>query len=172
MKMLLDYIGRRVAGYLRSLYWKSVYEGYRDRYSIGRDFRFNGVDVIFYGDGSIVVGQGSYIGGLSTVYAANGYKVVVGSGCSISHNVRIYTASPIADSDFSIESPPSKYGDVLIGNYSWIGANVFINPGVVIGENAVIGANSVVTRNVAPGEIWGGVPARLIRKKQGGVDAA
>ena len=55
--------------------------------------------------------------------------------------------------------------NIIIGDYVWIGANVFINGGIEVGENSIIGANSVVTHNVSPNSIVGGVPAKLIRKK-------
>lgn len=44
-----------------------------------------------------------------------------------------------------------------------IGANATILPGVVIGENALVGAGAVVVRDVAPGEVVAGNPARVIR---------
>ena len=43
-----------------------------------------------------------------------------------------------------------------------IGANVTLLPGVVIGENALVGAGSVVVRDVAPGAVVAGNPARVI----------
>jgi acetyltransferase-like isoleucine patch superfamily enzyme len=45
-----------------------------------------------------------------------------------------------------------------------IGANVTLLPGVVIGENALVGAGSVVVRDVAPGAVVAGNPARVIRQ--------
>ena len=50
-----------------------------------------------------------------------------------------------------------------IGDDVWIGADAIIRRGVKIGKGAVIGANCVVTKDVGPYEIWGGVPAKLIR---------
>jgi acetyltransferase-like isoleucine patch superfamily enzyme len=45
----------------------------------------------------------------------------------------------------------------------WLGAGVIILPGVKIGRAAVLGAGAVVTRDVAAGDVVGGVPARAIR---------
>jgi acetyltransferase-like isoleucine patch superfamily enzyme len=45
-----------------------------------------------------------------------------------------------------------------------IGANTTILPGVVVGENALVGAGSVVVRDVAPGTVVAGNPARVIRR--------
>jgi acetyltransferase-like isoleucine patch superfamily enzyme len=43
-----------------------------------------------------------------------------------------------------------------------IGANATLLPGVVIGEGALVGAGSVVTRDVSPGAVVAGNPARKI----------
>jgi maltose O-acetyltransferase len=148
-----------------NLYHGMVYSRFKDRYKIANTFRFNGHNILLYGDGEIICGEDSYVGDRSTLHAAKGCKLLIGNGCQISSNVRIFTQTAIADADFSIKPVPSKFGDVKIGNFCWIGANVLINPNITIGENSVIGANSVVSKDIPPGEIWGGVPARLIRKK-------
>jgi maltose O-acetyltransferase len=156
----------RFLGKFSTLYWIAAYSVFRARYRLDRAFRFNGKSILLYGDGIIEAGAGSYVGELSTLQAAKGYAIRIGVGCAISHNVRVYTQSAVPDADFSLGEPPQKYGDVVFGDYCWVGANVFVNPGVVIGANAVVGANSVVTKDIPPFEIWGGVPAKLIRKKR------
>jgi acetyltransferase-like isoleucine patch superfamily enzyme len=45
-----------------------------------------------------------------------------------------------------------------------IGSGVTILAGVEIGESSIVGAGSVVTKDVAPGTIVAGNPARLIRR--------
>lgn len=140
---------------------------YRQKYNIAKSFKFNGININFYGDGEIICGDNSYIGNFSTIQSSEGYKVEIGKNCAISHNVRIYTTTYIADQDFNdFENREIKGANVFIGNGVWIGANVFINPGVKIGENTIIGANSVVTKDLPNNMICGGVPCKAIREKK------
>jgi len=44
-----------------------------------------------------------------------------------------------------------------------LGSNVVIYPGVTIGAGAIVSAGAVVTRDVAPGVVVGGNPAKVIR---------
>lgn len=53
-------------------------------------------------------------------------------------------------------------GKVDIRDNVFVGINCVIMPGVTIGPNAIIAAGAVVTKDVAPGDIVGGVPARPI----------
>ena len=54
---------------------------------------------------------------------------------------------------------------VTIGNDVWIGSRVIILPGVTIGDGCIIGAGAVVTKDVPPYSVVGGVPGRIIRKR-------
>jgi acetyltransferase-like isoleucine patch superfamily enzyme len=51
----------------------------------------------------------------------------------------------------------------LVRRRASIGTGAIIMGGVTVGEGAMIGAGAVVTKDVAPGEIVAGVPARLLR---------
>lgn len=142
-----------------------IYSVFKNKYDVNESFRFNGYRILLYGEGDIVLGDNSYIGSLSTIQSVKGMRVDIGKNCCISHNVRIYTETDIADQDFSLENKLTKKGSVKIGDYVWIGANVLIVPGVVIGNNSIIGANSVVTKSIDENTIVGGVPARVLMKK-------
>ncbi|MBI1949632.1 MAG: N-acetyltransferase [Deltaproteobacteria bacterium] len=48
-----------------------------------------------------------------------------------------------------------------VGKRASIGSGAVILCGITIGEGALIGAGAVVTKDVAPGEVVAGVPARL-----------
>ena len=53
---------------------------------------------------------------------------------------------------------------IIIGNDVFIGANTIIGKGVNIGDNAIIAAGSVVTSDIPHNEIWGGNPAKFLKK--------
>ncbi|WP_343208620.1 DapH/DapD/GlmU-related protein [Anaerolentibacter hominis] len=66
---------------------------------------------------------------------------------------------------------PAERGDNLpssihIGRNVWIGSHATILPGVTIGDNSIIAAGAVVTRDVPPGMIVAGVPAKPIKALQ------
>lgn len=57
-----------------------------------------------------------------------------------------------------------KCRPVHICRNAWIGANATILPGVTVGENAVVAGGAVVTKDVPPGTIVGGNPAKVLKK--------
>lgn len=99
--------------------------------------------------GSGEVGPGLYIQhGFSTIVAAKS----IGEKCWINQQVTI---------GFEQERQP------VIGNHVRICAGAIIVGDVTIGDNAIVAAGAVVTHDVPAGEIWGGVPARYIKKVRG-----
>lgn len=93
----------------------------------------------------------------------------------IEENVKIGVGCLIYDTDFhssdflsrrTAEQDIPTNRPVLIKKDAFIGACCIILKGVTIGERAIIGAGSVVTKDVPPGEIWGGNPAKCIKKEE------
>lgn len=96
--------------------------------------------------------------GDGTVFGYGGIGVVIhkasriGKGCLISQGVTIGGRS-------GLEGAP------VIGDYVRIGAGAKILGNIRIGDFAVIGANAVVVKDVAPGAVVAGVPARELRRE-------
>ena len=84
---------------------------------------------------------------------------------TLSPNVKIYAIAqdPHSKSFNTITKP------VLIKKNVWICADVTILPGVTIGENAVIASKSIVNKSVNANEIWGGNPAKYIKKRNNSI---
>jgi carbonic anhydrase/acetyltransferase-like protein (isoleucine patch superfamily) len=64
----------------------------------------------------------------------------------------------------AVEGERVDLGRIVIGSNVTIGVKAVILPDVVIGDGAIVAAGAVVTKGarIAPGEIWGGVPAKKI----------
>ena len=52
---------------------------------------------------------------------------------------------------------------ITIEDNVWLGGGVIVCPGVTIGADTVVGAGAVVTKDLPPGVLAAGVPARIVR---------
>jgi NDP-sugar pyrophosphorylase family protein len=93
-------------------------------------------------------------------------QIIANVGIEIGEDALIGAGCLICDSDMH-EVPlgsgkPTAMAPIRIGARAFIGARCIILKGVTIGEGAVVGAGSVVTRDIPPGVIAGGNPAKPI----------
>jgi acetyltransferase-like isoleucine patch superfamily enzyme len=109
----------------------------------------------------LYIGDNSYLANGSMVLSQR--EVRIGRGCSISWHVLIMDSSSYAVG-YSDEEPQIRVGPVIIGDHVWIGCRAVILKGVTVGDGAVIANNSVVTRDVPPGVMVAGNPARVVRE--------
>lgn len=103
------------------------------------------------------------------------YTVRVGRRVRIEHfGGMILVAQAIGDdvilrqnTTFGIASLAHDKERPVIGNRVEVGAGAVILGGIHVGDDAVIGANAVVVKDVPPRAVVGGVPARILRTKDG-----
>lgn len=93
-------------------------------------------------------------------------EVRIGDNVLIGPNCTLITVTHALDADERNRGLMQGL-PVTIGNDVWLAAGVTVLPGVTIGDGAVVGAGSVVTRDVEPGTVVAGVPARFIRRIEG-----
>jgi UDP-perosamine 4-acetyltransferase len=105
------------------------------------------------------VGEGSVLlaGSVVNAGAVLGKNVILNTGaiiehdCTVGDHVHVATGATVA-------------GSVRIGEGVHIGAGATVRQGITIGRGAVIGAGAVVIKDVAPGMVVVGVPARPLSR--------
>jgi UDP-2-acetamido-3-amino-2,3-dideoxy-glucuronate N-acetyltransferase len=149
---------------------------------LGRDVRIFQPDLVnLYG---CSVGDDTRIGAFVEIQK----NVSVGARCKISSHSFLCEGVTIEDEVFvghgvmfinDIEPRATAPGGALQTEADWtviptricrgasLGSGAVIMGGVTVGANALVGAGAVVTRDVEPGEVVAGVPARLLRSGAG-----
>lgn len=109
----------------------------------------------FYRLVGIRVGRGVSVGLMAMMDIFYPQYITIGDNTVIGYNVTLLAH------EFLV--PEYRLGPVEIGANVMIGANSTVLPGVRIGDGAVIGAGSLVNRDIPPGVLACGVPARVKR---------
>jgi putative colanic acid biosynthesis acetyltransferase WcaF len=105
-------------------------------------------------------GDESAIGEHAFIY--NLGRVTLGSRVTISHRAHLCAGThDYTKPDFPLLRPP-----IVIGSDAWICADAFVGPGVTVGEGAIVGARAVAMKDVRPGSIVVGNPARESKKRE------
>ena len=126
----------------------------------------------------------------SKINVSGGAKLIIGDYTGISNttieceseivignSVNIGAGSMLFDTDFhstdwhdrymrKSDIPNRKIKPIRIGDCVFIGARCIICKGVNIGDRSIVAAGSVVVKDIPSDELWGGNPARFIKKLQ------
>ena len=122
--------------------------------------------VMTMGNGSIHIGDRV---GMSNV------ALIARESITVENDVLLGSGVVIYDNDFHALDAKNRCGGgdndirsapVLIKEGAFVGAGAMILKGVTTGRNSIVGAGSVVSRSIPDGEIWGGNPARFIKKAE------
>ena len=100
------------------------------------------------------------------IWAEKNSKITFGENILVGPGVKIFCGNH----GIKLNGIPMTYqerteADISIGNDVWIGANSVITSGVSIADGAVVAAGSVVTKDVPANTIVGGVPTKIINRR-------
>lgn len=139
------------------------------RVSIGRNCTFGYFSVA---SGRFVTSPELIVG--NNVHVGSHVRFVVNQRISIGDRVGIAGRCWISDSDAHPSDPerrqrgdditPEDIAPVTIEDRVWLGHGVHILKGVTLGHGCVVAAGSVVNKDVPPGGLAMGVPARIIKQ--------
>ena len=128
--------------------------------AISPDVRGLGFGSYFH-TSAISIGAGAHVNDFC--YFENLAPVAIGNNAGVGMRTTILTSHhPIGDASRRVGE--WKLLPVTLGDGCWIGARSLILAGVTVGEGAVVAAGAVVTTDCEPNHLYGGVPAKLIRK--------
>jgi len=113
---------------------------------------------------NVRIGARTTIGFYTFIYASEGINI--GTDCLIAPFVYIVDSDHSINAKKPINTQPNITEKIVIGDDVWIATGAKILKGVTIGEGAVIAAGAVVKEDVPPYSIVGGIPAKIIGKRE------
>ncbi len=112
------------------------------------------------------IGDNSNIGAYAYMGAAGGIRI--GRNVMMGPRVSLLAEQHNIDrTDIPMKDQGTSRKGIIIEDDVWLGANCCVLDGVTVGTGAVIAAGAVVSKDVPPFAIVGGVPAKIIRMRDG-----
>ncbi len=118
-------------------------------------------------DGDITLGDQVNIGFHSEIFS--GSSVTVGRhGLLAAYTYLVGGGHEFEGAERAVLEQPRSSRGIVLGDNVWLGAGVKVLDGVSIGSNVVVGAGAVVTDDLPDGAVAAGLPARVLRHRDGG----
>lgn len=129
--------------------------------TVGRNVRICSSATIL-GSDALTIGDNVWIGHQSLIVCSA--PVTIGSNVNIAPRVYIGTGTHEINPDGLSVAGKGKSLPIRIGSGAWLCANSQILAGVSVGDCSIVAMGGVVLKDVPSHEVWGGVPAKMIRK--------
>jgi acetyltransferase-like isoleucine patch superfamily enzyme len=118
-------------------------------------------------DGDIVLGDHTNIGFHCEVFSAS--TVTVGRhGLFAAYTYLVGGGHEFERADVPVLEQGRSSRGITLGDDVWLGTGTKVLDGVRIGRGVVVGAGAVVTDDLPDGAVAVGVPARVVRRRDGG----
>jgi hypothetical protein len=111
----------------------------------------------------ITIGPGSYLIDNRINLTDSHSLIDIGPGCMLGSGAEIRLGDGHVVYDIDTGEILNQAHHVVLGSRVWLAQDVLILKDVEIGNDSIIGARSVVTRDIPPGSVAAGIPAKVIR---------
>ena len=186
---LHQFITQTITGFFRVVYWTPLFKS-RLKNAPKRLYLYSGMPLLL-GPLNMTLGDNCRVSGHSTISGRASKTIqpelVIGNNVGISwqnelfvgdrieigNNVRLavkvrlvgYPGHPIDPQARATGAPDAdeQVGNIIIEDDVWLTAGVTVMGGVRIGAGTIVATGSVVTKDLPPGVLAGGIPAKVIR---------
>lgn len=125
-------------------------------------------NVSFRNGERIQIGARAHIGEYCSLWAGDTTgRIVIGEDALFGPQVYVTASNYLFEPGTPVWRQPRVEKNVIIGAGVWLGARVTVLPGVTIGDGCVVAAGCVVTRDLPPDAVAAGVPARIVKMRDG-----
>jgi acetyltransferase-like isoleucine patch superfamily enzyme len=137
-----------------------------DNVSIARDSILFCTGVIAHRGSGITIGDRTGIGARAFLAGQGG--ITIGNDVITGPNIQVFSENHNFDNvTQTIKEQGVTKQAVIIGNNCWLGGGITILAGVILGDGCVVAAGSVVNKSFPANSIIAGVPAKLIKSREG-----
>lgn len=142
---------------LRTILWRGIFKiGKRSRLCKGQRFTKTK---------SIKIGDNCFINKKNLFSCEGGIKI--GNHCLVGFENKFITVThPECNTKKNEPGSSISFEPINIGNNVWITSNCVILPGTTIEDNVILAAGAIATGKLEKGWLYGGVPAKKIRKRK------
>jgi acetyltransferase-like isoleucine patch superfamily enzyme len=134
--------------------------------SVGDHSRIDDYCRLEGGEG-LEIGRHVHVSSFSSIIG--GGRCLLGDMSDVAHGARVITGSDQPDAAMSTMAPLEwrhvETSTIVIDHLAFLATNAVMLPGTSLGVGAVAAAGSVVTKPVPAWEIWSGVPARPMGRR-------
>jgi acetyltransferase-like isoleucine patch superfamily enzyme len=107
--------------------------------------------------------------GMSCVSIWSSKEIIIGNNVKIGADVIIFDSDMhslnfLERRNVLTDEKNAKKMSINIGDDVFIGTRSIITKGITIGDRSIIAAGSIIVKDIPSGEIWGGNPAKLIKR--------